>query len=277
MHSDCPPIECGTITIMRVFVIIAAAGASSRFGGDRSKLALDLGGKSVLQRSVELFKDHAEVANIFVAGPIADDAFERFRAQHGDMLALLGATLGRGGESHRWETVQSALAHAPEDATHIAVHDAARPGAPAAMITRVFKAAAMHDAVLPGINVADTLKRVTSDIEHLGEVDPMKAALLGEAASGLTARVVEKTVPRDRLVAAQTPQVFGSDLLRRAYAQNDLASTDDASLVERLGERVLVVEGDPRAMKITRPADVQLLMAMLGLRPPRDRAAHKRF
>jgi len=78
-------------------------------------------------------------------------------------------------------------------------------------------------------------------------------------------------------VLAQTPQVFERDLFERAYAQPDLTSTDDAQLVERLGERVVVVEGDPRNIKITRPADISLARSIMGLKGPVEREAHKRF
>jgi len=75
----------------------------------------------------------------------------------------------------------------------------------------------------------------------------------------------------------QTPQVFESGLLRRAYDQTDLSSTDDAGLVERLGERVVVVEGDVRNLKITRPADLELARAVIGVRAPEGRPMNKKF
>jgi len=261
---------------MRVCVIVCAAGASRRFGG-RDKLAADLGGKTVLQRSVELFRARPEVEWVLVAGPRDDEAFEAFGARFGDMLALLGATLVRGGAEHRWQTVQAALQQAPQEATHIAVHDAARPGAPAAMLDRLFRAAASCQAVVPGLPVADTLKRVAKAPATLEEPDPLRAALLGDAAATEQVWTVEATLDRQGLFAVQTPQVFAAPLLRRAYDQEDLTSTDDASLVERLGEQVRVVEGDPRAWKITRPEDLETLRALLGLAPPKSRAAHKRF
>ena len=89
--------------------------------------------------------------------------------------------------------------------------------------------------------------------------------------------MVESTVARERLWAVQTPQVFDAALLRRAYAQKDLSSTDDAGLVERLGERVVLVEGDVRNIKITRPGDLRMAMAILGLKPDAGRPAHLKF
>src|SRR6185436_8811812 len=115
---------------MRIAVIIPAAGVSSRYietGGLRSKLDEDLGGKPVIQRTVELFTKHDDVGQIIVAGPADPAAFAEFKDRHNDRLGLLGAKLVVGGVTHRYETVRAALAEVPEDCTHIAVHDAARP------------------------------------------------------------------------------------------------------------------------------------------------------
>jgi 2-C-methyl-D-erythritol 4-phosphate cytidylyltransferase len=265
---------------MRLAVIIPAAGASSRYaadGGLRHKLDEDLGGKSVLQRTVELFTKHDLVGAIIVAGPHDDEAFNEFRDRHADRLGLLGAVLCRGGQTHRWETVKAALAHVPADCTHIAVHDAARPCASAELLDRVFNAVGKHRAVVPAVEVSDTLKKVRDTGEVMG-VDDDVSAILGEtAASRRPKRVVEATVSRVGVVFVQTPQAFEADLLRRAYAQSDLWGTDDAGLVERLGETVVVVEGDPRNIKITRPPDVAFARAVLGLKEAEGRAAHKRF
>jgi 2-C-methyl-D-erythritol 4-phosphate cytidylyltransferase len=89
--------------------------------------------------------------------------------------------------------------------------------------------------------------------------------------------VVKETPDRAGLMLVQTPQVFEVGLLRRAYGQSDLSSTDDATLVERLGERVVVVDGEARNIKITRPADIDLARAILGVKAPEGRASHKRF
>lgn len=270
---------------MLVSVIIPAAGFSSRYAGalgpdaaeGRSKLDEDLGGRPVLQRTVELFHKLDEVRQIIVAGPHADDAWEAFRLRHADKLAILGVTLCRGGKTHRWETVKAALAEVRDDATHIAVHDAARPATPPELIERLFTAAAKFDAVIPAVEVADTLKRVSEQEEAAAEADVADAILGLGPDVGPKARQVEETIDRTRLVAVQTPQVFAAALLRRAYEQADLSSTDDAGLVERLGAPVRVVEGDPANIKITRPGDVKLARAILGVRESQGRPAHKRF
>lgn len=283
---------------MKLAVIIPAAGASSRYtqaGGLRSKLDEDLGGKPVIQRTIELFTkfDDADVtiSSIVVAGPHADEAFDEFRRQHGDRLALLGAQLCQGGKTHRWETVQSALSFVPSDCTHVAVHDAARPCASFELLGRVFMAAKTHGAAVPVLAISDTIKRITQTDRPAAAPDPLAAIFGDSTASNAPLRVVTGTVDRTGLALVQTPQVFALPLLKAAYAQPDKSSTDDASLVERLLasqgsfqvpnhppiDAVVAVDGDARNLKITLPGDVELARAIMGLRPPETRSAHKRF
>ncbi len=274
---------------MNLAVIIPAAGSSRRYTeadalagaeGGRSKLDEELGGRPVLHRTVELFTKRPEVSTIIVAGPADDDAFGQFKLRHADKLGLLGVRLCRGGRDHRYETVANSLREVPDSGavacTHVAIHDAARPCASEELIERVLRAAEEHPAVVPGIDVPDTLKRVSK--ERIAEAPDPLAAILGSAGTSRSAvRAVEQTVDRSQLVAVQTPQVFRLDLIKRAYAQADLTSTDDAQLVERLGERVVVVEGDPANIKITRPRDLHLARLFLGLKGSGEREAHKRF
>ncbi|MEQ8769254.1 MAG: 2-C-methyl-D-erythritol 4-phosphate cytidylyltransferase [Phycisphaerales bacterium] len=271
---------------MNVAVIIPAAGSSERYiaaaraeGNEsaRSKLDEDLGGQPVLHRTVELFTNRDGVGAIIVAGPADEPEMDAFRARHADKLAILGVTIVPGGQDHRFESVGAALTHVPDSCTHVAVHDAARPGVPSPMLDRLFDAANHHPAVIPALPIADTIKRAASAPELNPPADPL-ANILGDTdANTPDACKVTETLDRSDLVAAQTPQIFSRALLARAYAQDNLASTDDASLVERLGEPVLVVEGDVRAMKITTPADLRALRAMLNLKGPAERASHKRF
>lgn len=261
---------------MNIAVIITAAGSSTRFGG-RDKLNEDLGGRALLMRTVELFNKRPEVGSVIVAGP--PDGLDDFRFRFGDQLGFHGARIVPGGRVERWETVKNALLEVPADCTHVAVHDAARPGTPTEVIDRVFEAATTFSAVIPGVAVTATIKRVSMETTQAAEADPIAAAILGDAAHPKNlARQVEATIDRHRLVEVQTPQVFERGLLIRAYEQKDLAgATDDASLVERLGEPVYVVEGDPRNIKVTTPADLRLIRAVLGVRPPQERPTHKQF
>ena len=96
--------------------------------------------------------------------------------------------------------------------------------------------------------------------------------------SSIEACPVLETVDREGLAEIQTPQIFEADLLRRAYAQENLTgATDDAALVERLGETVHAVEGDVTNIKVTTSSDIRLVRAILGVKPPSERPAHKRF
>jgi 2-C-methyl-D-erythritol 4-phosphate cytidylyltransferase len=266
---------------MNVCVIIPAAGRSARFG-DADKLGQDLGGRSVLIRTVELFTKRDEVRSIIVAGP--PDTIDEFRAKYGPTLGFHGAKIVAGGSHHRWETVRNALSApdaVPEDATHIAIHDAARPGASKEVLDRVFHAAARLDAVIPVVPISATVKRVADEGTDVGghDDDSLADLILGEEGRvSIPARRVLQTMDRSGLVEVQTPQVFEISLLRRAYAQPNLdGATDDAELIERLGEPVHAVEGDVRNIKITRPADLKLMRAILGVQPPAERPVHKRF
>jgi len=266
---------------MNVCVIIPAAGSSRRFGA-ADKLSQDLGGRPLLNRTVELFGKSECVRSIVVAGPAGEEEFGAFRDRFGPTLGFHGVKLVEGGRVDRWETVRNALAAVPEDATHIAVHDAARPATSARLIARLFEAAGTWDAVIPVVEVTGTVKRV-DDATHEADRDVDDALaddiLGGDAGhSAITARRVTETVDRTNLVEVQTPQVFAAALLRRAYAAADLDGvTDDASVVERLGEPVHVIEGDRRNIKVTSPEDIELVRAILGAKAPAERPVHKRF
>lgn len=280
---------------MRVAVIIPAAGVGQRFGaGD--KLASDFGGRPVLLRSIEPFTKREEVDVVVVAGPPED--LDSFRDRYGAQLGFLGGTIVEGGRKERWETVLRALDAVPEGCTHVAIHDGARPLVDEETIARVFEAGRSHAAVVPGIPVRDTLKRCGDETFEAAERDATVDAILGlgdEEASGLLAdldeessapapghqvagRPVEATVDRSGLWQVQTPQLFEIQLLRRAYADGDPGgATDDAMLVERLGEPVVMVEGDQRNLKITSPVDLEIARALAGLRGDDGRPVHKRF
>ncbi|MEM7754074.1 MAG: 2-C-methyl-D-erythritol 4-phosphate cytidylyltransferase [Planctomycetota bacterium] len=269
---------------MNTAVILCAAGSSTRYAAgqdvlvsDRSKLDEDLGGRPVLQRAVELFCHRDDVATVVVAGPHDPAALAQFDLRQGERIQLLGGTLCGGGAHHRAESVAAALAHVPEDAAHIAVADAARPITPPDVIDRVFDAATSFPAVVPGIPVADTLKRTDPEPVDAPAADPL-AAILAPGGQSPTARVITDTIDREHLFAVQTPQVFTAELLRRAYAQPEFhTATDDAALVERLGERVVIVPGDPANMKLTRQQDLRVIRALGNFKPPTERATHKKF
>ena len=149
-----------------------------------------------------------------------------------------GVTAVVGGAT-RSESVRAGLALVPEDATVVCVHDAARPLASRALFASVVRAVQEGaDAAVPALPVVDTVKRVEGH------------------------RVVE-TVPRDDLYVVQTPQAFDAAMLRSAHA-GGAEGTDDAALIEALGGKVVVVEGEARNVKLTVAADAEILDALLG-------------
>ena len=253
---------------MKVAVLFPAAGAGrrffegGRFAGVASKIEAPLADKPVFLRSIEAFQHHAQVVSLILA--VAPDRLDAFKLQQGDKLKFMGVTLVAGGEKERWETVLKAIKAVPDEATHIAVHDAARPLVSARLIDRVFEAAEHYDAVIPGHPVNATLKRVEPLDDADQPADPLDA-ILSEPSSDRTAvqRVVD-TVDRSHLVEVQTPQIFERALLAEAYEKLATGAwqgepiTDDAGLIERMGMPVHVVDGEPTNLKITRPADLDL-------------------
>ncbi len=263
---------------MNVGVIITAAGSSERFG-PTSKLDQDIGGRALVMRTVELFTKRQEVSAIVVAG--SPDNFDEFKAKYGPSLGFHGATLVRGGRDARWETVKLALEAIPPECTHVAVHDAARPAVDEKLLDRLFEAARKLPAVVPAVRITATVKRIADDSIDVAdnEDDALADAILGDAGrTSIQASPILETIDRSGLAEIQTPQIFEIGLLRRAYAQDDLSgATDDASLVERLGETVHAVAGDATNIKVTTPGDIRLVRAILDVRAPSERPAHKRF
>jgi 2-C-methyl-D-erythritol 4-phosphate cytidylyltransferase len=251
-------------------VILPAAGGSNRFS-DGDKLATDLGGRPLLLRTVEVFSRRGEVVQIIVAGPAGE--MDRFNDRFGAALAFHGVQVVEGGRIDRWESVRNALALVDEACTHVAVHDAARPLVNDDLLDRLFSAAETLEAVIPVLSMTSTLKEVDPDLRvDAGEEDDLVVdSILGDAGRlEVNATKIIGTVDRRCYGQAQTPQIFTSTLLRRAYAADDLTGvTDDAQVVERLGEAVHAIEGDPTNLKITTVEDLQLASAIMSLQPPR--------
>lgn len=213
---------------MRILVIIPAAGTGSRFGGEVPKQFQPLAGKPILQHVVERFLFHEDVARIMVAVP---DALMPAVSQSGSDRVLFVA----GGET-RQESVTRAFRAAGEGFDVVAVHDAVRPFFADATFRTVLEAALESGAALPATPVADTIHTTRQG-------------------------VIDLTLDRSTLVAAQTPQCFRYDVLRDVLdrAENDTAeATDEAGLAARLGVPVRVVPGDSINFKITRPDDLAL-------------------
>ena len=222
---------------MSVWAVLAAAGRGERLGSDRPKAFARLGGRPLLAESLERLENSDWIDRIVIAAP--PDWEEPSILVAEEIAATKVNSAVKGGDS-RSESVRLALEDVPHDAAVILVHDAARPLLPEAVIERVLAPLSEGwDAVVPALRLADTVKRVEAD------------------------RVVE-TVPRDDLVAVQTPQAFLADALRRAVAGEVASATDCASLVEAQRGRVKWVDGDPRLLKVTDADDLARVESWLA-------------
>ena len=271
---------------MKLAVIVPAAGAGRRFGGGEAapKIEASIASRPVFLHALEPFLAHRHVEQVILA--VHPQRIEAFALRFGDRLRFQGIELVPGGVTERWETVLKALEHVGEACTHVAVHDAARPLLSPALLERVLEAAMDLPAVVPAVAVTDTLKRVEAvdaggdDAGGGGAADVVDAILgpdLGHTHAADLQRVVE-TVDRTGLVAAQTPQVFERGLLERAYAQmrdgklDPAGITDDASLVQALGEPVHTIAGERLNLKITTQEDLELAASLIE-HQQRQRAA----
>lgn len=207
---------------VQTWAIVVAAGGGSRFGA--AKQFARLGGVTVLDRAVGVARESCD--GVVVVLP----ADKEWPPPTGVRVVIGGAT--------RSASVRAGLANIPDDVDVVVVHDAARPLASRALFARVVAAVrAGADAAIPGVPVADTVKRVR---DH----------------------VVVETVPRDDLVAVQTPQAFRRAALEAAH-ETEGVGTDDAALVEAAGGTVVVVEGEPQNLKLTLVADLELARALI--------------
>ncbi len=222
---------------MSVWAVLAAAGRGERLGSDRPKAFARLGGRPLLAESLERLEASAWIDRIVIAAP----------PEWEEPCILVAEEIGAGkvgsvvpGGAARSESVRLALEEVPEEAAVVLVHDAARPLLPDAVIERVLAPLSQGwDGVVPFVTVPDTVKKVEHD------------------------RVVE-TLPRDELVAVQTPQAFVASVLRDALSGDLSIASDCSSLVEARGGRVKVVEGDRRLLKVTNAEDLALVESWLA-------------
>ncbi len=242
---------------MNVAVILPAAGLGTRMGraaaektGTSRKQFMLLEGSPILAHTVRKFAACERVREIVVAAPPADLEWAA------EMLARefpgRRSRVVEGGAS-RQHSVENALATLAPDTDLVAVHDAVRPFVDLETIGKVLDEAAETGAAIVGVVPVDTVKQVSRATGH--------ARIRG-------------TLQRDKLVLAQTPQVFRYDLLKRAFEtarEDGFIGTDEASLVERLDVEVTVVLGSDRNIKITKPGDMSL--ARLFLQEELERAA----
>lgn len=214
---------------MKKHIIIVAGGKGLRMGGDIPKQFLPVCGKTVLMRTLEAFRTYDSSIHIVLVLPVSQQNYwkelcrtYRFELPH---------DIADGGET-RFHSVMNGLALVEGDGL-VGVHDGVRPFVSQEVIARCYEEASRQKAVIPVVGVVETVRHLTDE--------------------------GSETVPRDQYRLVQTPQVFDAALLRRAYQQEYTALfTDDASVVEALGEKVHLVEGNRENIKLTTPFDLKL-------------------
>jgi 2-C-methyl-D-erythritol 4-phosphate cytidylyltransferase len=228
---------------MKVIVIIPAAGLGTRMApagrkAAASKQFLEINGTPIVFHTLRVFARNQQVSQIVVA--LRKNEMERFSRQMEKEKIAAKVEMVEGGE-HRQHSVGNALAYIQAAADDVVlVHDAVRPFVDDEIIAGVIQEVGRHGAAIAGLPALDTIKQVE------------------RAAEGA---LITSTIPRERVVQAQTPQGFRYELIKRAFdsaAADGFIGTDEASLVERLGESVWVVMGSARNIKITTPADLEL-------------------
>lgn len=221
---------------MKKQLIVVAGGKGLRMGGEIPKQFLPINGKPVLMLTLETFHRFDPEMVIILVLPCEQQAYwaELCRKYHFE----LAHRLADGGET-RFYSVKNGLALADEDGL-IGVHDGVRPFVSQEVIARCYNTASLKKAVIPVIDVVETIRRLDGD--------------------------ESETVDRNKYKLVQTPQVFTVDLLKRAYNQKyTTLFTDDASVVEALGEKVTLVNGNRENIKITTPFDLIIANALVNV------------
>ena len=224
-----------------ISAIVPAGGRGVRMGSDVPKQFLTLGDVPLLVHALQPFESCSIISEIVLVVPEDDCAY-----CHDHIVPIYGLKkISRvvGGGRRRQDSVLNGVQVTNPTSDIVVVHDAVRPFVTERMIADVVKAARKHGAAIVAIPLRDTVKRVNFD--------------------GL----IEETLSREKLWAAQTPQAFQRDILLRAHEQGEtdgVDATDDAFLVERMGLSVSVVQGSFHNIKVTRPEDLQMGQAILS-------------
>ena len=220
--------------------IIAAAGIGRRMGGDRPKQYLELCGRPIICHTLDRFRDSRILDFVVVVVEPGREGY--FRQDILDTFGYPREWQVTGGGKVRQESVANGLKHIPKDCDVVVVHDGVRPFINARDIERTADLAEREGAAILAAKVKETVKRVGQDGQ------------------------VMETVDREHLWSVQTPQAFRRDLLVRAMESaigDGFVGTDEASIVERVGGKVWVIEGDARNIKITTPEELAIAEAIL--------------
>lgn len=231
--------------MLKFAVILAAAGQSSRFGDvHRKKPFVDLKGRAVWLRSLEVFSTHPSVEQKIVV--VSPDDLDWFKEKFQPNLAFGEIQVVAGGRE-RADSVERGLAALNANIDFVAIHDAARPLMTRSWVDAVFSAATESQAAILATPIRGTIKR---------------------AATRSSPVQIQETISREGLWEAQTPQVFSRALIEQAYAERGgFVATDEAQLVERLGHPVRIVECSAMNLKITTQDDLRMAGALLDALP----------
>jgi len=231
--------EARTIAMMKVAVLLLAAGRGTRFGGEIAKQYVKVCGKEILLHTLQSLTQEPRISVVQTVISEGDSIFLDIVANHDFPFQLLPAVMG--GEE-RSISMQKGLAALPTDVDMVAVHDAARPLVSKKLLSNVIDMAMQFGAAVPGIAVHDTIKRINDD-----------------------GKVLE-TLPRSYLRAVQTPQVARKDWFEMALKQEQKRlhlHTDDASVLEAAGFPVYISQGDVNNRKITTQDDLLWMQSLL--------------
>lgn len=230
-----PLINVLLLTTMERYAVIVAGGKGLRMGSERPKQFLCIGGKPILMHTLEAFYRYDATIHLVLVLPHSHQPLwaELCEEHH----FTLPYKLVDGGET-RFHSVKNGLSAIPNQGV-VAIHDGVRPFLHSNMLDRCFQAVKIQRAVIPVINVVDTVRQLTPD--------------------------GSQTVDRNAYKLVQTPQLFKTSLLKQAYEQPyTTAFTDDASVVEAMGKKIALVEGSRENIKITTPFDMKVAEALIG-------------
>lgn len=231
------------------YVVMMAAGSGTRMGMQMPKQFLELGGKAILRRTMEVFL--RACPDISVVTVLPEQYMDYWRQYCYDNDFICPQILVKGGIT-RFHSVRNALKKVPDGAV-VAVHDGVRPLVSETMVREMFKVAENVPALIPVIPCVDTMKVLQKKVWDDGS----------ETLSAIPGQCVDRSV----LYGAQTPQIFHSELLKSAYGQAfDTAFTDDASVVEKYGKSLSYTMGERLNMKITTAEDLMLAEAVMKVR-----------
>ena len=224
---------------MKTIAIIVAGGSGTRFGAEVPKQFLELCGKPILMRSIESFEQALDDVEHDIVVTLPADQFVLWQELCERYAFAVPHRVVSGGET-RWHSVKNALDTLGngKGIDVIAVHDGVRPLASVELIRRLLDTARCDGSAIPVVPLNDSVRQLQGETSH--------------------------ALDRSSLRAVQTPQAFDARLLLDAYRQPyDKTFTDDASVVERMGRAVALVEGEPANLKITRPMDMALAEFLL--------------